>query len=157
MGESLEGQICYGVTFEEDYEFPWEQDEYGGDIECWWIYEVLGYKPSIEIWDENGDYINGERPPQDVFDAYYEEERKFKEDNQKLPIDLIRYNSYDYPMYIIAVPRTTISSYDSEAKSFDPNSLYVSPEQVENLLEFCNKYDLKYQDTPRWYLTGFCG
>ncbi|KKM61996.1 hypothetical protein LCGC14_1526060, partial [marine sediment metagenome] len=28
MGVSTNGQICYGIMFDEDTEFPWDEDKY---------------------------------------------------------------------------------------------------------------------------------
>jgi len=36
MGQSTDGQICYGVKFEEDFEFPWDDDPYL-DEDDWWL------------------------------------------------------------------------------------------------------------------------
>jgi hypothetical protein len=61
MGVSTDGQIGYGVVFEEGYKFPW--DKYpSGDIEDWWTEEVLGFKHSFEIYDIDGGYIGGQEP-----------------------------------------------------------------------------------------------
>lgn len=39
MGVSTNAQICYGILFDEDFEFPWNGGEYGGgfdDLIEWW-------------------------------------------------------------------------------------------------------------------------
>ena len=54
MGTSTDGRINYGILFEEDFQFPWDEDEkYDGDIEQWWMYKVHGYKNPIELFDES--------------------------------------------------------------------------------------------------------
>lgn len=40
MGISTDGEICYGIIFEDGYEFPWDID-HEGDPEMWWISEIL--------------------------------------------------------------------------------------------------------------------
>ena len=37
MGVSTDGQICFGIAFEECTEFPWDSEEYDGDIDAWWL------------------------------------------------------------------------------------------------------------------------
>jgi hypothetical protein len=36
MGISTNGSICYGILFDEDFEFPWDDEENEGYIEDWW-------------------------------------------------------------------------------------------------------------------------
>lgn len=54
MSTSTDGQICFGVVFEEDYEFPWDDEN---NFEKWWQ-TVNGFKPSFEIYDDKGEYLN---------------------------------------------------------------------------------------------------
>lgn len=30
MGTTTNGQIGYGIVFDEDFEFPWDMEDYGG-------------------------------------------------------------------------------------------------------------------------------
>ena len=106
MGTSTNGQICYGVAFEDGYEFPWDAD-YDGDIDAWWIYEVHGFKHSVEIFDTAGCYLNGREPSPDEVSRYFKEIRDFSEAHP-LPVKLVNYCSGDCPMYALAVPSSFI-------------------------------------------------
>lgn len=157
MGMDIKGQICFGVKFEEDYEFPWDKKEYDYDINDWWLYEVLKYKPSFTLYDNNGDYLGGKTPPSNIVIKYYEERRIFIENSQTLPIELINYYIDSYSMFIIAVPGTYIHSLSYDLVCFDPMNLKVTQEQTQNLVDFCNKYELKYIGEPGWYISGYYG
>jgi hypothetical protein len=36
MGISTDGSVCYGILFDEGFEFPWDDEENEGYIEDWW-------------------------------------------------------------------------------------------------------------------------
>jgi len=75
MGTTTNGVICYGIQFDEDTEFPWndkeyEGENYDGDIDRWWLYDVLGFKHSFEIYGDDGNYIDGKEPSTEDYLAY---------------------------------------------------------------------------------------
>lgn len=157
MGTTTDGQICFGVLTEEDYEFPWDKEPYDGDEIEWWIFEVLKFKPSFEIWDDEGNCINGIQPEHSVLDEYYKERRKFIDSNKKIPIKLVNYCSCDCPMYIVAIPETVIEASRGYPESFDPSRLKYSEESKKELLDFCKQYDIGYDEDPQWYLSSYWG
>ena len=59
MGVSTDGQICFGIMFDEGFEFPWNGGEDDQDLESWWMEEVCGYKPPFELFTEEGQWIEG--------------------------------------------------------------------------------------------------
>ena len=73
MGLSTDAHIAYGISFEDDYEFPWDNEEYEGCTDSWWR-NVNGYKPTMEMWDKDGEYIEGVTKEQES--EYYREKRK---------------------------------------------------------------------------------
>lgn len=156
MGVSTDGQIGFGVVFEEGYEFPWDKHT-SEDIDDWWTEEVLGFKHSFEIYDEKGNYIGGEKPPQETIDRYYKEWSDFRDSHPKVPVELINYCSGDYPMYMLAVPSSCKSNSRGDAEEFDPAALRVTDAEKQTLLDFCKKYKLKYEKGPGWYLTSYWG
>ena len=99
MITSTDGQICYGVAFEEGFEFPWGD----GEIEDWWSYTVHGFNPSFELFDADGNYLNGREPSKDEIRRYFEERQVF-DAAHSLPVSLVNYCSGDYPMYALVVP-----------------------------------------------------
>ena len=54
MGMSTDGEIHYGIKFDEDFVFPWNTDEFEYDIEEWWQ-EVGGFQPLFQLYDADGD------------------------------------------------------------------------------------------------------
>ncbi len=108
MGISTDGQICIGIVFEEDYPFPWNEEDYDGDIDLWWL-DILDYQEPFKLYDENCSFINNIRPEQSVIDEYYNHRREFLKANP-LPVNLVNYQSSDSPAFILAVPGTLIEA-----------------------------------------------
>lgn len=156
MGISTDGQICYGVIFEEGYEFPWDCKEYEYDIEVWWLKTVIKFKPSIELYDENGNYLNGLEPTPAEFSKYYNERRVAFEKNQ-LPVKLVNYCSSEYPVYILAVPNTYFVANRGYPTNFEPELLQVAPHERQALTDFCEQFSLEYSGAPAWYLSSYYG
>lgn len=161
MGISSDGQICYGIAFEEGYTFPWSGVDYDGEFETWWIVGVCGYENPFEIYTSQGEYINGVRPEQDKMDEYYKHYREFKEANP-MPISVVSHCSYDYAMHIIAVPDTYMSNSRGFAEIININK--VGLEKEKTVIDFCEKYlkpDSEYCEFPEmklnWLLTSMYG
>lgn len=163
MGVSSDGQICYGIPFEEEYEFPWSSEKWDGDEEEWWLYEVCQYKNPFELYDENGEYINGIEPTKEEIDRYYSARNELKK-SHPMPVKLEIFRSYNYPMYIVAVPRTCIRCVRGDAIQFNPDTMKVTEEERQSVIDFCEKYcrpSTEYQTfpimDPNWYLTSLYG
>ena len=161
MGISSDGQICYGIAFEEEYEFPWLDEEWDGDEEEWWITGICGYKPPFEIYNEQGGHIDGERPSKERSDEYYDNHSKFK-DAHPMPVEIISHCSYDYTMYFIAVPGTYTRASSGYPEKFKIES--VTPEQEKDVIDFCEKYlraEDSYCEFPEmklyWFLSSMYG
>lgn len=155
MGVSTNGQICYGVILDEEEEYPWQ--EFDDDIDEWWTCGILGFKHSFEMFTPEGNWIGGKEWPREERDKYYQEKRDFEQANPKLPVELVNYCSGDYPMWILAIPDTCNSARRGYPESFNPADLIVTDEQKQGLIEFCEKYGIKYQIEPSWYLSSYWG
>ena len=153
MGQSTDAQLCYGIAFEEGTEFPWTDDKYDNDIDDWWL-EVQGYKPTVEIYDEEGDFINRVNPGDDVVNAYYNERAEFRRTMKPLPVELVTHCSCDYPMHILAVKGTLVTASRGYAEEIDVNNLGVYQEDKDALLKFCGDYGIEYETGPRWWLSS---
>src|SRR5690242_14196191 len=115
MSVSTNGQICYGVVFPDGYEFPWGES----NIDDWWL-EECGYKPSINIYaDTETGYVDNKKPDQKIIDQYYDEKVNFLKDHL-IPVAVVNYCSGDYPMYLLAIPRTFKQNFRGEAAKIDP-------------------------------------
>jgi hypothetical protein len=155
MGVSTDGQICFGNVYEEGFEFPWDAEPFDGDYEEWWRKE-RGFQHSFEIYDEEGEYLNGVRPAPESIDAYHKEQLDFDTANP-FPLELVNYCSGDYPMWILAVPSSCRSNNRGYAERFNPSELVVTDEEVKVLHDFCVKYDLIPEEDAGWYLTSYWG
>ena len=154
---STDGQICFGVAFDEGHEFPWDDEKYSADLEDWWIEKIQGYKRPFEMFTEAGEWIGGKEWPQEKKDEYYNHKEKFVKKAPKLPVTLVNYCSGDCPMYILAVPSSYKNNNRGYAEEFDPQKLTVTPEEVAALLAFINEYVDKKKHSPKWLLTSFWG
>lgn len=163
MGQSTDGQICFGVAFPEGFEFPWDVDEKAdGDIEEWWK-NLKGFKPLFEMWDEHGDYKDGKEPSDAEKKKYYDHKDKWEEENP-VPISLVNYCSGDCPMYMIAVTTSLKKNNRGYPEAFEPSKLTVTPDEIRVLKEFMEKYipfedieDKEFDPEPKWYLSSYWG
>ena len=161
---SAYGRITYGVLFEEGYEFPWGNDSYWEGIEDWWVYQICGYKNPIELYKENGEYINGERPSQEEFDLYYDTRTEFFVEHP-LPIEVVDYCCEGCPVYMIVVPGVSMSSCDGDVEEIDLQKLTVTQAENDRLIEFCEKYCQPTEGSyyefpvmdPKWHLSSYYG
>lgn len=156
MGISIDGQICYGVLFEEGYEFPWDCDEYHYDIEEWWLKTFIKFTPSVELFTEDGDYINGREPTDEEFNKYFKEKQTALKDNP-LPIELVNYCSGKYPEYILAAPSTYFVANHGDPTHFEPELLQIASHERQALTDFCEQFSLEYSGAPAWYLSSYYG
>ena len=156
MGTSTNGQISYGIAFEEDFEFPWSEAR-EGDIDAWWIYDVLGFKHSTEIYaDTKSGYVGDAKPAKDVITAYYKEKEGFAKAHP-LPVEIVNYCAGDYPMYILAVPSTIKTANRGDPTKFNPSELSVSDAGRDALLKFCADHGILHDEEPAWMISSYWG
>jgi hypothetical protein len=153
MGQSTDGQICYGILFDEGFEFPWGDK----DIDDFWLEDVLGFKHSIVLFDSDGEYLNGVEPTREQTSAYFKEKSDFEDAHRKCPFKLVNYCSVDCPEYIIAINSTVLTANRGYPIKFDPNILKVTNEQIESLIDFCHKCGIICDSEPFWYLSSYLG
>lgn len=151
MGQSTNGQLCYGIILEEGYEFPWGEGD--GDEVQWWLYDVCGYKNPFEIFDEDGNYIGGLKPNRKKIEEYFERQREAEEKNP-MPFVLVNYCSGDVPMYILAIPSTKKSASRGFPK--EVTSLDLDEKDKERFLDVCKKH-FGVEEDPQWYLSSYWG
>lgn len=101
MGVSTDGQICYGILFDEDYEFPWASTRHE-DEEEWWR-EVTGFNPSFRPFTKEGDFTNGVTREDPRIDVFFDEQRAWDQEHP-LPVKLVNVCSDSAPQYILATP-----------------------------------------------------
>lgn len=158
MGQSTDGQICFGIMIDEGAEpFPWDEDDEDGygDIDEWWM-KINGYTPPFEIWEENSaEYLPG--VTEEMRDEYYTHRREWKKANP-LPVELVHHCSGDYPMYIIALPETYKNASRGYPEPLELTDFEVSAERAMELVHFCEKYGIDIgEEYPRWWLSSYWG
>lgn len=161
MGVSTNGQICFGILFEDGYEFPWDGEPFEGDFDEWWLVQN-GYKEIPGVWDEKGNQIGTEEEVK----SYFAHKRKFDKEHPP-PVTLVDYCSCDYPMYILAVPSSERVNHRGYPRAFNPSDLQVSPKEVDALLKFCKDFGIKPEideddkdgddGKPKWWLSSYWG
>lgn len=154
MGVSTDGQICFGVAFDEGFGFPWEEEEYEGDEQKWWR-DINGYKSPFELYDKRGEYLD-KNTSKDRINEYYKHKHEWEEKNP-FPISLVNCCSGEYPQYIIAVSSSCRSCSRGYPDEFDPKELVVTDAEVRDLINFLNKYEIEYEGEPKWYLSSYLG
>ena len=162
MSESTDGQICLGVKFKEDFIFPWD-DLDDCCIEDWWINTVCKYKPSKEICDKNGEYIDGIKPSDEEISLYYDERREFI-NNHPLFFDEVNYCSLAYPMVIIALKKSIITANRGDPVELNIDCFKIKDSDKDNLISFCKEYLMGNDENedpeeiiPKIYLSSYWG
>lgn len=146
---NTDGQICYGILFEEGYEFPWDIEPWDG-AEAWWR-DVNGYESLEYPWAANGAYKPGYSADDPRVREYFIHRRTWDEVNP-FPITLVDCGYCD--LWILAVTSSFISCDSPEA--FNPADLIVHVDETMVLLDFCRRWDIELHD-PKWWLNTYQG
>lgn len=154
MGSCASSQVCFGIPIDDRYELPWVEE--GIDIEDWWE-KVNGFKTSVELYDEDGNYIE-ENPKKEVVDAYYTE-RDTWWDLNPIPVMEVRHSYWEEPEYILAV-RGSYSVIDS-GETLDVLSAIANtpnPREIHDLKEFMRQYIPEVEICePTWLISAEYG
>lgn len=155
MGISTDAYICYGVIPNDDTGFPWMAEDNHYDIDHWWLYEILGFRHSFELYDENFDYIGGVKPPQEKVELYHKEQLDFQKHNPALPVKIVRYGFGWEPLKILAVPSSVRIAYKCHPEMLNPPGLSISEQEKNGLIYFCRKFGIEVDDEPGWWLSVY--
>lgn len=152
MSVSTDGQICYGIVFEEGFEFPWNTA--GQELDDWWR-DQTGYKPDRPLYNARGERLPGVSGAD--LDTYFEKQYAWDKANP-CSVQEVNYCSDDCPMYILAIPSTVkIARRGLPQVIVRHLDLEFEPGEREAFLSFIQKYDIKCKSLPAWYLSGFWG
>lgn len=156
MGVSTDGQICYGVIFPEEFQFPWGDTE-KDNIDTWWIEKVHKYKPPFQLYDEKGAEIGN--PTKERSDEWWEHRRVF-EKAHPLPVTLVNCCSLSHPKYILACPSSIMISNRGYPQPFLRSGLQAEPREIMALGKFLEEHlkvplDEGNSPTPQWYLSSY--
>jgi len=130
MGVSTNGNICFGIIFDEDFEFPW------GD-ECfddWYVTKHLGMQF-----------------------AEYRDQLKFIRENP-IPFELENYCSDGCEMFILAVPGTVKCAHRGYPEKFVPSSLLVDDSSLSKFNDAIKSLEIDCgEEKPEWILYSYMG
>lgn len=153
MGVSTDGQLCWGILFGEEVEFPWDAEKWEGDIEDWWLYEVCKYKNPFELFDAKGNWIDGKEPEGEKVDKYYKSRFAFR-DAHPCPVELVNYCSCDYPMYILAVADQVKIANRGYAREVTQKDLADLACNLDILTQFCREHGIETEEEPKLWLSS---
>lgn len=139
MSMNARTQIVYGIEFPEDYQFPWDVRD---SIEDWWVYDVMEYKNPVELYTEEGDYLNGTEPTNEQRKLYYDSKREFFNEHP-CPVKLEYFGSYQSSQIIVSVKDVGIMAGSWQPSPINESGLKISDEKIKAL-----KYFIKEHCTP---------
>ena len=163
MGTVSSAEMNFGIVFKEDFLFPWDgYQEHGEALEEWWLAEVLEWKPPVEIFTPEGEYINDIEPDKTVIDAHYKS-RELALEKTPVPVRLVNYCRAEDPMWMIAVGWSYRArrGYPLRFDRFMGSSIdRHGQSDVQIILDFCNNHlkksgeDNYLAEQISWYLTA---
>lgn len=149
MGVSTDGRICFGLLYEEGFDFPWDEDE--KDIEDWWR-DQHDWKPSKEVYDGDGNHLPGITKAD--IEAFYKEQRDWDEAHP-LPVEVVNVCSGDCPIYMLAIPSTVKTANRGYPVIIDINTDFQFKEgERQAFLDFIQTHELQTEHVPAWYLSS---
>ena len=148
MGTTTDGQICFGVVFEDGSEFPWHDDE-DSCIEDWWRSQ-RGFKAPFEPWGDDGERVVG--VTQEQINDYFDHRNAWDKDHP-LPVSEVNYCSGEYPMIILAVQGSLINASRGYPTEIFPQDMGVDAEALKG---FCEEFGLEISK-PKWWLSSYWG
>src|SRR5215217_6040867 len=98
-----------------------------------------------DTWWDFTDSISGETD--------YKKKSEFRDN---FPIDLVRYCSYEYPMFILDVNGTETTVARGYVEEIVPSDLVVPQGKIDALKAFCEEYGIEWQE-PKWLLCSMWG
>jgi len=125
-----------------------------GDIEEWWK-SVNGFKPSVEVFDDDGEYINGQEPTDEVMEQWHRERNKW-EAHHPLPFELVHHCHGEEPMYILALPGTVFEARRGDPVEVNLPDITGRTQEIEAIRAFCAKHHMEV-DKPSWWLSSYWG
>ncbi len=149
MGVSTDAKICYGILCEEGHEFPWD---YHGEDD-WWA-AVSGYCVPFELYDADGEYLNGEAPSEEKAKEYYNHRREWDKANS-LPFEMVNCCSESCPIFIVAVPDSVTSASRGYPEEVSAENLSVPQEAVVRFQEFMGKHLPDVRGDFAWRLSSY--
>ncbi len=161
MSTSTNGEISFGILFDEGFEFPWQDEDGNDEIEDWWR-KVNGFVDVHQPWTPEGEWAEGFSENDPRYQEYRDARSAWGKAHP-LPIELVNCCSCDCPQYILAYPGSVKTAYRGSPVEIGVE-LDIDPNAAASLVEFCKKYgiehDPEYSDldmVPKWWLSSYWG
>jgi hypothetical protein len=139
MGISSDGILVFGIDLGEETPGFLYKDE---DTEFDEFGEFLLHEAGEPRWDHE-DY--------NVYKA------RLQRVQEEVGVELVMHCSYDYPMYILAVPGTYRSANRGYAVPIAKDDILMNQlVGIDKLRAFCNKYGIDWVE-PQWLLCSMYG
>lgn len=158
MGTTTDGQICFGILMDEDWEASWDTDEYDYDPDTWWL-KIGGFEPTFYPFTEAGEFKEGLSTGSQTVDNYYHEIRAWRSMNP-CPIEPVNVCSCKESIWILAVPGTLKTASRGYPEPLDPTKLQLasSDPKLTKMLSFLRyKLGMTNAGDAKWYLSSYWG
>ncbi len=159
MGVSTDGQLSFGILFEENYFFPWDKHRLGeyssgqGDIEEYWK-KVNGFvNPAEDPFDEKGNYKTGFSSDHPGTKEWYSNEHDWRLNNP-IPIEIVNYCSDDCPMIILATKHISCGRGYPTVIDLDFLNINIEEER-KKLFDFLSICGIETTEKAKWYLSSY--
>ncbi len=155
MGTSTNGELNYGILFEDGFEFPWDNEF--GNIQDWW-YKTNCPESVFNPYTDDGNYKVGVKENDPRIREYFKYKDKWKKENP-IGVKLINYCSADYPMYLLAIDGIGFTANRGSPELIDPSLLVLEKANEEKIKSFCDKWGITIEEDQKcgWYLTSYWG
>lgn len=152
MGQGTDGQLYYGVVFEEGFEFPWSGDEFDDDIEQWWGSDQdFGENP----FTPQGSYKEGWSGGDPRTKAYFAKRRAWLAENPP-PFQEVNVCSDSYPIYMLALPGYGGKASRGCPEKVPPEDLFVPSSDIDQFKAALTKLGIKFKaEDLGWYLSSY--
>ena len=156
MGVSTDGQLSFGIMFDEGFQFPWtdpDDEEGDGGLAAWWRRVNNMPEPAFYPYTEDGKYKQGVLVNDPRIDEYFLHRSDWLKANP-IPIDLVEHCSISHQMYIISVPGLRFTASRGFPLEIAPEQLQVTCAQRQLPIIFCEKWGIDMPDQPKWWLSS---
>jgi len=131
MGQSTDAYLVYGINISDEDKMPWK------------TYDPETYEDHFEDFEDWW----AKQQPEGELDVEEPED-----------IEMVWHYSSDYPMWILAVPGTQKTAWRGSPVSITEPDLLVDPDKRQKLIDFCEKYKIKYEAGQLgWWLCSYWG
>jgi len=154
MSTSTDGEVSFGIKFDEGFEFPWDEESddgecshsFDGDIDEWWR-AMNGFDRGDYPFDERGNYKPGIKSGDPCVMQYYSRQNAWDAANP-VPVKLVNYQHCDCPAYIIAIPQSVVTANRGSPVELNADTFKGGDAAKVVLIDFCKRFGIEMNDQP---------